>query len=49
MTSMDGYRFYQLEVGTAEPLYCGTCGSAFHCEQNLRKHYRQCHQRRRVP
>lgn len=40
MTTASDYRFYKPESGDAEPIYCGSCGAEFHCEENLRRHWR---------
>jgi hypothetical protein len=46
---VQNHDFGLLYVGDAEPLYCGTCGATFNVEQNLRRHMRQCHERKERP
>ena len=43
------HEFGLVYIGTAEPLYCATCGCSFMVEANIRRHMRQCHERKRRP
>lgn len=37
--------FGMIYEGVAEPIQCADCGAVYHCEENLRRHWR-VHRRR---